>query len=126
MGIFGTQAGFYEIYPSVPATAAARETPPTPVPANTRGATPVPAAATTASAPKVPVGEEPMVVVAANLQDATESDVLPAKELHLAGKKAAEITKAEIVEKDLWVWHLFAALAITMVEWFTYHRRITV
>jgi len=121
--IFGTRAGFYELYPAPAAPTA----PPRAPAANTRGmAPPSPAEAAKAARLEVPKGVEPMVVVAANLQDPTESDVLPAKELFLGGKKAAEITKAEIVEKDLWVWLLFAALAITLVEWFTYHRRITV
>jgi hypothetical protein len=77
-------------------------------------------------APAPDTTAEPITIVAANLQDVGESDIAPAPNLTLLGKAAAAVTRAEIVERDLWVYLLFFALALTLVEWLTYHRRITV
>ena len=98
--LFGTRAGFYALY----APKVARRT-------------------TQEAAVEV---DEPLAVVAGNLQDAGESDLKPAAKLTLLGKEVATVTKATFVERDLWVYLLFFALGILLVEWFTYHRRITV
>lgn len=125
--VFGTRAGFYELYPSDDGEARNGQ------PGALGGDPKTPAKAATTRTAKAkaatPSGSEdraPLVVVAANLQDPGESDVLPATELRLGGKKAGSVSKAEVVERDLWVWLLLAALGITIVEWLTYHRRVTV
>lgn len=64
---------------------------------------------------------------AANLLDADESAIEPAKELVVDGKKAGALEGFTIgVRRELWIYLLLAAIALTAVEWFTYHRRITV
>jgi hypothetical protein len=86
--LFGTQAGFYEIF-------AAGET-------------------------------LPSVTIAANLQDPEESDIRPPEKLEVAGTAAGEITRAGVVSRDLWVYLLLVALAVSVLEWVSYHRRLTV
>jgi len=74
----------------------------------------------------VPGEREPAVTFAANLQSEEESDLAPPKKLVVAGQAAKEVVRAAVVERDLWVYLLLLALAITLVEWLTYHRRVTV
>jgi hypothetical protein len=64
---------------------------------------------------------------AANLLDADESAIEPAKELVVDGKKAGTLGGFQIgVRREIWIYLLLAAIALTLVEWITYHRRITV
>lgn len=64
---------------------------------------------------------------AANLLDADESAIETAKELVVDGKKAGELSTFQIgVRRELWIYLLLAAVALTALEWITYHRRITV
>ncbi len=64
---------------------------------------------------------------AANLLDADESAIEPAKELVVDGKKAGALEGFQIgVRRELWIYLLLAAVALTAIEWFTFHRRITV
>ncbi len=64
---------------------------------------------------------------AANLLDADESSIEPAKELVVDGKKAGALSAFQIgVRREIWIYLLLAALLLTAVEWITYHRRITV
>lgn len=64
---------------------------------------------------------------AANLLDAEESSIEPAKELVVHGKKAGTIVGFQIgVRREIWIYLLIAAIVLTAVEWVTYHRRITV
>lgn len=98
--LFGTRAGFYALY--------------------------APRVGRTAGRDPVSNGDEPLTVVAGNLQDPSESAVRPAPKLSLLGKEVASVTKAAFVERDLWVYLLFFALGLILVEWFTYHRRMTV
>lgn len=64
---------------------------------------------------------------AANLSDLDESRIAPQKELVLAGKKASAASVAPVnLRLDLWVYLLLAALVLSIVEWVTYHRRVTV
>jgi hypothetical protein len=74
----------------------------------------------------VPGEATPAVTFAANLASPQESDIRPAARLALAGKAAGAITRAAVVERDLWVYLLLVALALTAIEWLTYHRRVTV
>jgi len=64
---------------------------------------------------------------AANLLDAGESAIEPAKELVVDGKKAGALSGFQIgVRREIWIYLLLAAVIVTAIEWFTYHRRITV
>lgn len=64
---------------------------------------------------------------AANLLDADESAIEPAKELVVDGKKAGALEGFQIgVRRELWIYLLLAAVALTAIEWFTFHKRITV
>ena len=64
---------------------------------------------------------------AANLLDADESTIEPAKELVVDGKKAGTLSGFQIgVRREIWIYLLLAAVILTAIEWITYHRRITV
>jgi Ca-activated chloride channel homolog len=64
---------------------------------------------------------------AANLSDLAESRITPLKELSLGQKKAAPVSiGAPGSKRELWVYLLAAVVALSVVEWITYHRRVTV
>lgn len=64
---------------------------------------------------------------AANLSDLSESRITPEAELSIGQKKAAPISIGSPASKhELWVYLLAAVLGLSLLEWFTYHRRITV
>lgn len=64
---------------------------------------------------------------AANLLDAEESAIEPAKELIVDGKAAGALSGFQIgVRREIWIYLLLAAILLTAIEWITYHRRITV
>jgi hypothetical protein len=64
---------------------------------------------------------------AANLSDEAESHVTPKPELRVPGAKAATAEGFHAgVRRELWVYFVMAAIAISALEWFSYHRRITV
>jgi hypothetical protein len=64
---------------------------------------------------------------AANLSDLDESRISPQKKLVLAGYDAPPpVVGGGGVRRELWLWLLAAVLAISIVEWVTYHRRVTV
>lgn len=64
---------------------------------------------------------------AANLSDLEESRIAPAKELLLAGKKASAVSVAPVsLRSDVWIYLLLAVIAVSLIEWITYHRRVTV
>lgn len=64
---------------------------------------------------------------AANLGDPEESAIAPAD-----GLRVGEISSSEPegfnagVRREVWLYFLIAVLAVSVVEWFTYHRRVTV
>nr|HEX4317300.1 VWA domain-containing protein [Kofleriaceae bacterium] len=65
--------------------------------------------------------------LAANLASPTESDIAPSTELKLGGKtleapEAFAITHSQ----KLWIYIILIAGALILIEWVTYHRRITV
>ncbi|HEV8550718.1 MAG TPA: VWA domain-containing protein [Polyangiaceae bacterium] len=64
---------------------------------------------------------------AANLGDLEESRILPQKALQIAGKSAPppEVGKGG-PRRELWIWLIAAALVLSLVEWISYHRRVTV
>lgn len=67
------------------------------------------------------------VSFAANLLDAGESSIEPAKELLVDGRKAGALEAFHVgVRREIWIYLLLAAIVLTAIEWVTYHRRITV
>ena len=64
---------------------------------------------------------------AANLSDLNESSITPVKELNL-GKAHAEAVAigAPGSKREVWVYLLAAVLGLSVIEWITYHRRVTV
>jgi hypothetical protein len=78
---------------------------------------------------KVTGGQDEAVLgeFAANLSDLEESRIAPAKELVLAGKKASAVSVAAAsLKSDVWIYLLLAVIAVSLIEWVTYHRRVTV
>jgi hypothetical protein len=64
---------------------------------------------------------------AANLSDLDESRIAPQKELLLAGKKASAVSVATVsLKSELWIYLLLAVIGVSLIEWITYHRRVTV
>ena len=66
-------------------------------------------------------------VFAANLGPSDEARIAPAQELAIGGQvaNAPEVGVAS-PRNDLWTWLVLLALGVILVEWFTYHRRVTV
>lgn len=64
---------------------------------------------------------------AANLADLTESSILPQTKLAL-GKQEAKRPEGFVagVRQEIWMYLLAAVLAVSVLEWITYHRRVTV
>jgi Ca-activated chloride channel family protein len=64
---------------------------------------------------------------AANLVDASESEIAPAKELVVGKQTAGAVGEFKVgVRREMWIYLLAAVLAVTAIEWLTYHRRVTV
>ena len=67
------------------------------------------------------------ISLAANLASASESDIAPSAELSLGGKKLeAPEPFSPSTSRKIWVYLLFLAMGLIVMEWVTYHRRITV
>jgi len=67
------------------------------------------------------------IELAANLASPGESDIAPSTELLLGGKKLAEPEAFAITRsRKLWTYLILLAMALIVMEWVTYHRRITV
>jgi hypothetical protein len=64
---------------------------------------------------------------AANLADLKESSILPQTKLAL-GKREAKPPEGFVagVRDEVWMYLLAAVLAVSVLEWITYHRRVTV
>ena len=76
----------------------------------------------TGGADDAPLGE-----FAANLSDPEESRIAPQKELVLGGKKATAVSVAKAsLKSEVWIYLLLAVMGISLIEWITYHRRVTV
>ena len=64
---------------------------------------------------------------AANLVSPEESQIEPVKKLALKGEALARPEGFKPgVRRELWLYLLLAALIVSVVEWLTYHRRVTV
>jgi hypothetical protein len=67
------------------------------------------------------------ISLAANLASPTESDIAPSQTLTLAGKQLEEPEAFSITHSQkLWIYLVLLALGLIVMEWITYHRRITV
>jgi len=67
------------------------------------------------------------IQLAANLASASESNITPSAQLSLGGKQLDAPQKFAISHsRKIWVYLLFIAMALVVMEWITYHRRITV
>jgi hypothetical protein len=67
------------------------------------------------------------IMLAANLASPTESDITPSSVLTLGGKKLEAPESFAITHSQkLWIYLILLATGLILVEWITYHRRITV
>jgi Ca-activated chloride channel homolog len=78
-----------------------------------------------------PIGSDgkplPGITLAANLASASESNIAPSSTLTLAGKQLQAPEAFAITHSQkLWIYLVLLALAFIVLEWVTYHRRITV
>lgn len=76
----------------------------------------------------VPSDSEKLTTMfAANLANPDESHIAPVKELRLAGKQAGALQGfVPGVRREIWIYLLLAVVIVSVLEWLTYHRRITV
>jgi von Willebrand factor type A domain/Aerotolerance regulator N-terminal len=64
---------------------------------------------------------------AANLSDLDESHITPARELALGAQKAERVRiGAPGSKREIWLYLLATVIALSVMEWITYHRRVTV
>lgn len=72
-------------------------------------------------------GEDIVSQIAANLADTSESDIVAKPELVVDGKTAGRVQSVAVsVRRDVWIYLLVLAVLIAVLEWGTYHRRVTV
>lgn len=75
------------------------------------------------------LGEQDAIVhtFAANLSNLQESRIEPRAELVLGSTNATAIEGfSKGARREVWTWLLLGVLAVSLLEWFSYHRRITV
>jgi Ca-activated chloride channel homolog len=64
---------------------------------------------------------------AANLSNLDESRIAPVKELELGNKRAEALGGFDPgIRRELWLYLLIAVVIVSVIEWVTYHRRLTV
>lgn len=70
------------------------------------------------------------IELAANLASPEESDIAPSAKLTLGGAGGKQLTEPEAFaishSQKLWIYLIAFAAGLVLVEWITYHRRITV
>ncbi len=72
-------------------------------------------------------GSRALRVYASNLMDSDESDVAAAADISLATQVVeAESRAPSAADQRLWPWLILAALAVVMLEWFVYNRKVHV
>ena len=70
---------------------------------------------------------EPISAFAATLSNLAESDLQVVRELNVGGKAPTAVAGFQAgVRQELWLYLILAALGISFLEWFSYHRRVTV
>ncbi|HEY3594543.1 MAG TPA: hypothetical protein VGL13_11735, partial [Polyangiaceae bacterium] len=63
----------------------------------------------------------------ANLADAEESAIEPKPTLVVDGQGAGKVSGFHVgIRSEWWIVLILVAIALTTLEWATYHRRITV
>jgi hypothetical protein len=71
-------------------------------------------------------GSDRTQVIAGNMADMAESSILPA-DLVFGERPASEVAPLiKFSRREPWIWLVLLALALLLVEWWTYNRRITV
>jgi hypothetical protein len=63
---------------------------------------------------------------AVNLLDADESDIAPVSQLEIGADAIASSEGVQRMNRPIWPWLLAAGLAILMLEWIVYNRRVFV
>jgi hypothetical protein len=64
---------------------------------------------------------------AANLSDLRESRILPEKSLKVGSKASTPPPPpSPAFRYEIWIWLLGGVLVVSLLEWVTYHRRVTV
>jgi hypothetical protein len=63
---------------------------------------------------------------AVNLEDPQESDIAPKGELKIGSQTVPEIAAIRAATPEIWRWFVGAALAILLLEWYIYNRRVMV
>lgn len=71
-----------------------------------------------------PGATRPTRTYAANMTDASESDVRAHPKLVLASRTIVAEQDGRILDRRLWPWLLLAALAVLMFEWYVYNRKV--
>jgi hypothetical protein len=70
------------------------------------------------------------IELAANLASPEESDIAPSAKLTLGGAGGKQLVEPEAFaishSQKLWIYLIVLAAGLVLVEWITYHRRITV
>jgi Ca-activated chloride channel homolog len=61
---------------------------------------------------------------AVNLFDSGESDITPQSSITLGSVTVEQAEEEEIGQREFWPWLALVALAILMLEWYAYHRRL--
>jgi hypothetical protein len=66
-------------------------------------------------------------IIAGNLMDPEESRIAPRPFDELNGTRVSAPVAGRVgVRRELWLYLLAGALAIVLLEWLSYHRRVTV
>ena len=74
----------------------------------------------------ISAGEE-STRIAANLADPDESRIQPGRDLVMGGRRLAAPSGFSLsLRRELWIYLLLAAVGLTLGEWLTYNRRLTV
>lgn len=63
---------------------------------------------------------------AVNLEDPQESNIAPKGELKIGSQAVPEIAAIRAATPEIWRWFVGAALAILLLEWYIYNRRVMV
>ena len=67
------------------------------------------------------------VLLAANIASPEESSIAPRSKLVLGGSNARPLGRFTAgAQRELWVYLLLGAVLLSVIEWITYHRRVTV
>ncbi len=73
---------------------------------------------------RILAGGEPLGSFAVNLFDARESDLQPRDAVQIRYTQVAAQPPQQRVYRELWPWVLLLALAVLVLEWYTYTRRV--